>query len=422
MEITLEVIQNTIWQLRTGSAQHAEKQRNYLKYDGSYCRPEVRSHLKALEMIRNQILGSALCICPEEVAAIYYGAKAYLGHACADPVPDYVMQERSDAARWVLENPDCVLYEYWVDYLRSQCKKVGLDLDVKVKECKSIGLDVKVAYQEACAAVLLDFQVTEIKCDFGIDITVEELQSCKVDYDFYVKPLNCDISLSTFVRALNCGVDVNTLVKEIQCGHTLNFTAEGVEFCPADEVEIDEDITVDPPIEMVSCLYNNDLSVLSGLLRVNSFIVNGVEYQPFDDQLGGANNNIMIGPYSYNAGWVDAMNARFVESEEFPTVPNIVFEYPSEADLAAVEAIPGMNPPSLTGPHTGNCFRMTLPAGSTFTLVQYLEQNGEGISTSELIQRITESVSEVSFTQGNDWIGADEFDYLFDTMRCVTVE
>lgn len=186
-------------------------------------------------MIRNQILAGSICICPAEVSAIYYGAKKYLGHLCAEPKPDYVKEDRPDKTRWVLENPDCVLYDYWVDYVKAQCKKIGLNLEVKVKECASVGIDVRVAYEEACEEVLLNFRVEEIKCDFGIDITVEEMKSCKADYDFYVKPLNCDISLDTFVRAVNCGVTVDTLVREVKCGASLVFTAEGAEFCYPDE-------------------------------------------------------------------------------------------------------------------------------------------------------------------------------------------
>ncbi len=260
MEITIDLIQDTIWQLRKNSAQHADKQRKYLKFDGAFCYPEIRSHLKALEMVRNQILADALCICPAEVSLIYYGAKKYLGHLCADPEPDYVKEDRPDKTRWVLENPDCVLYDYWVDYVKAQCKKIGLNLEVKVKECASVGIDVRVAYEEACDEVLLNFRVEEIKCDFGIDITVEEMKSCKADYDFYVKPLNCDISLDTFVRAVSCGVSVDTLVREVNCGASLVFTAEGAEFCYPNEegeatiIPLSFDVAVD---DSTVCYYTN---------------------------------------------------------------------------------------------------------------------------------------------------------------------
>lgn len=411
MEINVNLIQDTIWQLRKGSAQHAEKQRNYLKYDGSPCGIEVRSHLKALEMIRNQMLADTLCICSAEVAAIYYGAKAYLGHLCVDPEPDYIMQERADAVRWVLENPDCVLYEHWVDYLKAQCKRVGLNLAVKVKECESIGLDIRVAYQEACADVILDFQVEEIKCDFGIDITVEELKSCKADYDFYVKPLNCGVSLSAFVVARNCGMDVSTLVREINCGAVLKVTGQEAELCYPD-VEIDEDIEV----KTTSCLHDNDIGnswLESVRFYIHSFIVDGVEYAVSGTEVVPVSNPIMIGAYSYNTGWVDAMNAIF-------NIPGVMFEYPTEADLDAVFALVE----GLLSPKVGNAFRLLRPVDSTFTLIQYWAANeiDTDIEDASYVHRVTELVSEVSYDQMGSWIGtAGEGipnSYLFDTMRC----
>lgn len=190
--------------------------------------------MKALEMLRNQMLAGAVCVCYEEVEAVYFGARKYLGHNCAAPDPDYVMQERAGAARWVLEHPECVLYEHWFDYLRAQSARVGINLDVRVSECEKVGLDVRVAYQEVCKEVLLEFEVEELKCELDIDITVEELNNCKVDYEFKVKPLNCDITFETFVRAVKCGVDVDTLVREINCGASVKVTAEGIDFCYPD--------------------------------------------------------------------------------------------------------------------------------------------------------------------------------------------
>lgn len=258
--ISLESIQNVIWQLRTDSAQYAVKQRNYLCYDGAYCKPEVTGHLKALEMIRNQYLANTLCICPEEVSSIYYGATKYLGHLCAAPTPDYLKADRPDKALWVLQNPDCVLYDYWVDYLKSQCKKIGINFAVKVKECSSIGLDIKVAYQQICDTVVLDLLVKEIKCDFDIDITVKELDQCKVDFDLYVKPLNCDISLGLYAKALSCGISLDTIVKEIKCGACLCLTADGVDFCyPETEgdvviIPLEFDLVVD---DLTICYYTD---------------------------------------------------------------------------------------------------------------------------------------------------------------------
>lgn len=235
MEIVLDDIQDTLFLLRQKSAQHAERQRDFLMYGGSSCRPEVKAHLQALEMVRDQMIAGALCICDAEVEAIYYGARTYLGPNCAPPVPDYTMTERPGAVRWVLENPECVLYEHWFDLVRAQSRRVGIDLKVKERECAAVGLDIRVAYQEACKVIIRELEVEELNCELGLNITAEYLDKCKVDFETRVEPLNCGLSLSTYVKALNCGLDLETIVREVECGATVRVTAETVELCMPDE-------------------------------------------------------------------------------------------------------------------------------------------------------------------------------------------
>ncbi len=239
----LDNIQDAIWQLRQRSMVAAVKTRNFLMYDGAYCKPEVFAHLTALEMIRNQMLADTLCICEDEVEAIFYGAKAYLGKECADPVPDYTKQDRPDSAKWVLEHPDCVLYDHWLDYLKAECKRIGFNFEVEVLACKSVGLDLIVTHERICSEVLLNIKVEEFKCNMGINLTVEQVKKCQIDFDVHIVPLKCDISFDTYVQAISCGIELKTLVTELKCGATIKTTANGVELCPPDPT-----VTGIPPI------------------------------------------------------------------------------------------------------------------------------------------------------------------------------
>ena len=404
MEISLDQIQDTVWQLRSKAAQGAENQRDYLCYDGSFCSAEVSSHLLALEMIKSQMLAGALCVCEEEVSAIYYGARAYLGHSCQDPVPDYVVEDIPNRAKWVLEHPECVVYEYWADYVKAQCALLGIDLKVEVSKCLDIGLSVRAAYSKVCDDVLLKIEATEIKCDLGLDISVEELSKCKADFELSIVPLNCDLTLGAYAKAISCGISPDILVEVLKCGGSVNVSAEGAELCYPDQ-EI-SDIEAD----YQSCVYNNDTGnlLLSLTINLSSLVINGTEYVGGDVQISAPSNVISIGGFPYDTAWVDAMN----DLCDLLGVPaDISFQYPTDADVLYMTS-------NGIGNQSHGPFRLVLPVGATFTLVQYQSVSGEGIETSPYIHRVTELVSEISMNQGATWLDVDDQPYLHNTILC----
>mgnify|MGYP006374294435 CR=1 FL=1 len=71
-----------------------------------------------------------------------------------------------------------------------------------------------------------------------LDITLKEVEQCKLDFDIHIVPLNCDVDFAMVVKAVACGVGIDVIAKELACGATLNVTAEAVEFCPAIGAEV----------------------------------------------------------------------------------------------------------------------------------------------------------------------------------------
>lgn len=113
-------------------------------------------------------------------------------------------------------------------------------------------------------------------------------------------------------------------------------------------------------MDLESCIYNYDLNGSDGTIvgdnTIDSLTVGGVEYITGSPIVLGAPNVIVIGAYNYTTNFVDAINAL--------DIPNFIAEYPSEADLAAVDGISE----DTYSPRPQNSFRLTHEVGVDFLI------------------------------------------------------
>jgi hypothetical protein len=157
-------------------------------------------------------------------------------------------------------------------------------------------------------------------------------------------------------------------------------------------------------VELVSCLFNIDSNfvVRESGWHIDSAVFDGIQYASEVD-VPNTGNVVVIGGYNYNTDFVDYMNTL--------GIPNVVFEYPTEEDMDLLESLD--NPGSPGGyPHPWNSFRMTRPAGMTFTIL-----------TQNEFHKLTETWSGIGFGVGDAngdgyWEGFEAGGYVFSTIGC----
>lgn len=194
-------------------------------YKKSEVDKEIVEYYHAAKLLRDQELVGYSCLDKKELEAIKSGIGRVVGVQCSESEYDYTKEPRPDKDRWLLQNPDCVTYEYYADYIAAQCKKLSIDIQVVRKECEKVGIALDVRKQTICEAIELALDVQEQKCDIDIDVKVN-MQQCIIDFETIVIPQKCDIDFKTFVYEISCGATVDTVVSKLNCAVNVNVDAE----------------------------------------------------------------------------------------------------------------------------------------------------------------------------------------------------
>lgn len=194
-------------------------------YKKSEVDKEIVEYYHAAKLLRDQELVGYSCLDKKELEAIKSGIGRVVGVQCSESEYDYTKEPRPDKDRWLLQNPDCVTYEYYADYIAAQCKKLSIDILVVRKECEKVGIALDVRKQTICEAIELALDVQEQKCDIDIDVKVN-MQQCIIDFETIVIPQKCDIDFKTFVYEISCGATVDTVVSKLNCAVNVNVDAE----------------------------------------------------------------------------------------------------------------------------------------------------------------------------------------------------
>lgn len=170
----------------------------------------------ALKLLRNQELVGEKCLCQEEIDSIVSQAKGLLGPQCFVGENDFTKARRADYDKWILQNPNCIAYEFYADYLEAQCERIGINFKVVEKKCSDVGIDIKVTDVVICDAIDLALAVESKECILDIDLKVD-LQKCIIDFETKVRPYVCDLDIKTYITELSCGADIKTVLTKYEC-------------------------------------------------------------------------------------------------------------------------------------------------------------------------------------------------------------
>jgi len=191
---------------------------------------EIMELESVLHSLRNQELSTGICICDEEMKIIESNVHRLLGPDCGTGQLSFSRGEATSKSQWALQNPGCVSYETWADYLYAQCQKVGIDFKVYIKKCESLDIDIKAVNKELCKIVDLALEVEEKKCDLDINLDIN-VQKCEVEFNTVITPIGCDIDFKTYVHAIQCGLTVDLVSSLLKCGATISVNADDIDVC-----------------------------------------------------------------------------------------------------------------------------------------------------------------------------------------------
>ncbi len=229
----------------------------------NYCPENLDEELvelsKAAELLRNQELYGAVCICDEEVAKIKSHIHRVVGPECKVTQRDFSRATRADLPRYIADNPYCLAYETTAEYIEAQCARIGINFKVVEKRCADVGINVTVTNPVILCAYELALDIQEKTCDIDINPTVD-LQECVIDFVTKVEQHTCDIDLKTYIQEISCGADLGFIVSEHPCEADIDIDLTAAT-CDTQEVSVAvtpvlQDFTVTTPDTTV-CYYTD---------------------------------------------------------------------------------------------------------------------------------------------------------------------
>lgn len=233
----IDELNGYLQRLRKAVADIGKKTAGKLLWGYGWCKDsddlELIELKHAIELLRNQALSGGICICEDELGHIKSRINKLLGPVCGDEPKDFTRADNPDTA-WILNNPDCVAYDFMADFLAAQCKKVGIDFSIIQRDCSTVGLDLKTSNLITCDAINLALELEEKSCDIDLDVKLD-IQKCVEDVTLVLTPLNCGIDLKTYVTLLNCGFTLETILEQLNCGATVQTLLTNVDSCFTEE-------------------------------------------------------------------------------------------------------------------------------------------------------------------------------------------
>lgn len=243
--IPVDELNDYLQDVRRGIAHIARHTSNDLVWGYSWCKDKndeaLFEYLHALTLLRNQALVGEICLCQDEIDLIKSNINRILGPSCKTESKDFTVEPNPDT-QWILNNPDCVAYEFLAEFLQAQCKKVHINFSVVKQRCEDVGIDLKITNKVICDAIDLAIDVEKLNCDIDLDVKIN-LHNCIVDVETVLNPLNCGIDLKTYVTLLDCGFTLKTILQQLNCGATVDTLLNGVDSCFT-PVTVDEPVAV----------------------------------------------------------------------------------------------------------------------------------------------------------------------------------
>jgi len=186
-------------------------------------------------------------MCPNEVQEILEKTSLHLSLLRYKPGTLFtnVGIDSANFESWVASNPFCVPWESWQKYIIPVCPKIGitiegkgkvqdpevqLEIDGKEQVC-NLALDIRVNnITDSCKFLTTLSLIEKARCQNSVDISIENVSECKINYEVLVEEHKCDISFDSYLELLKCNLSHKAIVSLHECGAEVLYDSENL--CP----------------------------------------------------------------------------------------------------------------------------------------------------------------------------------------------
>ena len=134
--------------------------------------------------------------------------------------------DNSNFDLWVTQNPYCVAWEDWEKSMVRVCPKIGFEVSNVSQACNLIWEIQTEQIENNCKFLYTLSVASEAIRKSCFDVHVENLATCKMNYEFMVSQHNCDLNFETYVTLLNCNLSHKVITNLLECGVRVSYNDE----------------------------------------------------------------------------------------------------------------------------------------------------------------------------------------------------
>ena len=222
----------------------------YIK--GVLCKDTELDLTRNVEILNKyiSIQSESMCLCPDEVLQVVDNILRVADINCCNSSEraDLIIDE-SGYNEWVIQNPDCVVYESWEAAYMGICTQFSFG-EVFLQEDPKLIYEIAVTPIENKCDLIYAISEQNNNCEIKADVNISEVESCKIQYEALVKNIQCDLSFDSYVKIIDCGIKPEVVSKLVECGFKLEANIEK-KSC---------DIHIDAKTTITLCDYKFDLN------------------------------------------------------------------------------------------------------------------------------------------------------------------
>lgn len=194
----------------------------YIK--GVLCKDEELSLTKNIELLEkyiayNRIEDFQKCICDDGVSQLVDNILGIADVSCCNSSDrsDLII-DSSGYNEWVLQNPNCLVYESWEAAFLGICTKFSFE-KVFLQEDPKLIYNISVAnIPNKCDLITAISVQNDDAIEFNFDYKVMTEKDCKVEYEILVSETNCDLKFNAYAELRKCGIKLEAISKLVKCG------------------------------------------------------------------------------------------------------------------------------------------------------------------------------------------------------------
>jgi hypothetical protein len=242
--VSIEILRPLLFKIKIFLADYGvgvAEQNNFGYTSKKVCDKDAAKAIKLSKIIQKKYLSllqkESVCFCDSVVDSTIQRLNELLPVSCNRfEEKDYINKDEKGLALWIKNSPNCISFEKWeralhnfthefkFDIQKVDCEisynflvsNVNCDLVANLTAIKQAGCDLKASFE------------TQKEPTCKVNLSVEQVEKCKIDYEVLSEETGCKLKVDTYVDLIECGISHEIISELVKCNLDFEVTQKEI--------------------------------------------------------------------------------------------------------------------------------------------------------------------------------------------------